>query len=62
MPSDKQNLRTAKPAGLMIIVASSQDVPFHQPQQVQCLHHGATFEPLCVPVFSSQLRIGDNLR
>ena len=35
-------------------------MPFHQPQQLQCLHHGATFEPLCAPILSSQLFIGDD--
>jgi len=38
----------------LIIIASSQDVPFHQPQQLQCLHHGATFVPLWSPILSSQ--------
>ena len=45
----------------LIHVTSSRDVPFHQLQQPQCLHHGATFEPLCAPILSSLLRIGDNL-
>ena len=27
---------------------------FHQPQQLKCLHQGATFVPLCVPILSSQ--------
>ena len=31
-------------------VASSQDVPFHQPQYVQCMYYGPTFVLLCVPV------------
>ena len=31
-------------------IASSQDVPFCQPQDVQCMHHGLTFVLLCVPV------------
>ena len=65
MPSDKHKLRTARAKYLissLINVASSQDVPFHQLQQLQCLHHGTTIEPLCVPILSSQPRIGGNLR
>ena len=55
MPSEKHNSRTAWARDLissLINVASSQDVPFHQPQllQLQCLHHGATFEPFCAPI------------
>jgi len=30
-------------------VASSRDVPFHQPLQLQCLHHGSTKAYLCSP-------------
>ena len=45
MPSDKHNSRTARARDLisLINVASSRDVPFHQPQLLQCLHQGATF-------------------
>ena len=49
MPSDKHNLRMARDRDLissLINVTSSQDVPFHQPQLLQCLHHGVTFVPL----------------
>jgi len=49
MPSDKHNSRTAWARDLfssVINVALSQDVPFHQLQLLQCLHHGATFVPL----------------
>ena len=57
MPSDKHNSRMARARDLissLINVASSRDVPFHQLQQPQCLHHGATFEPLFAPILSSQ--------
>ena len=60
MPSDKHNSKTPKAKDLissLINTASSQDVFFYQPQQLQCLHHGATFEPLCAPILSSQPRI-----
>ena len=46
----------------LINVALSRDVPFHQPQQLQCLHHGATFVPLCASILSSQPRICDDLQ
>ena len=65
MPSDKHNLRTDRARDListLISVALSQDVPFHQTQQLQCLHQGATFEPVCVPILSSQQRKSDDLR
>ena len=64
MPSDKRNLIMAMTTGLissLFNVALSGDAPFHQPQQLQCLHHGSTkvsflshtFLPYCV---------GDNLQ
>ena len=56
MPSDKHNLRTARARDLissLINVTSSRGVPFHQPQLLQCLHQGATFD---LPFFSSQPR------
>jgi len=49
MPLDKHNSRTAKARdliSLLIYVVLSGDMPFHQPQLLQCLHHGATFVPL----------------
>jgi len=58
MPSDKYNSRTARARDLissLINITSSRDVPFHQPQQLQCLYHGATFVPLCAFILSSQL-------
>ena len=64
MPLDKHNSRTAWATDLissLINVASSQDVPFHQPQELQCLHHGATY--LCIPLYpvlSSESHIGDD--
>ena len=60
MPSDKHNLRTARATdliSLLINVASSWDMPFHQPQQLQCLHHGATLAPICAPILSSNLQL-----
>ena len=57
MHLDKHNLRTAGARNLissLISVASSRDVPFPQLQQLQCLHHGATFVPLWSPILSSQ--------
>jgi len=57
MPLDKHNSRTARARDLissLINVASSWDVPFHQWQELQCLHHGATFVPLWSPILSSQ--------
>jgi len=59
MPSDKHNTRTARARDLissLIDITLSQDVPFYQLQQLQCLHHGATFVPLCAPILSSQPR------
>jgi len=35
---------------LLINIALSQDVPFYRLQQLQCLHHGATFVLLCAPI------------
>ena len=61
MPSGKHNLSTARATDLissLISVTSSQDEPFHQPQQLQCLHHGATFVPLCAPILFFQPCIG----
>jgi len=57
MPSNKHDSRTTRARDLIfsINVASSRDVPFHQPQQLQCLHHGVTFELLCALVLSLQL-------
>ena len=45
MPSDKRNLITAIATGLissLLNIASSQDIPFHQMEQLQCLHHSST--------------------
>ena len=50
MPSNKHNLRMARATdltSLLINIASSWDMPFHQLQQLQCLHHGATLAPIC---------------
>ena len=59
MPSDKHNLRTARIRNLnssLINVASCRDVPSHKPQQLQCLHHGASFVTLWSSILSSQPR------
>ena len=70
-PSDKHNSEMAKATGLissLILVASSRDMLFHQPQQLQCLYHGATKAYRDVPLFSFVLhsllpyRIGDDMR
>ena len=37
-------------------VASSRDIHFHQPQQLQCLHHGSTKVLLCTLFLSPLLR------
>ena len=57
-PSDKRNLITAIATGctalissLLFNIASSQDVPFCQPQQLQCSHHGSTKTYLCSPLY-----------
>ena len=55
MPSDKHSSITAIATALvssLFNVASSRDMPFRQPQQFQCLHHGFTFVFLCTPLFS----------
>jgi len=67
MPSDKHNSRTARATDLissLINAASSRDVPFHQPQELQCLHHGTAFVPshtmpclLCYEASSALLKL-----
>jgi len=55
MPSDKRNSIMAIATALissLLNVASSQDVPFRQPQQLQCLHHGSNKTFLCSPFLS----------
>jgi len=57
MPSNKHNSRMATARDLissLINVASSRDVPFHQPQLLQCLHHTLPLYPFDLPYFSSQ--------
>jgi len=54
MLSDKIYLRTALATGLIFLLinaTSSQDVPFCQPQQLQCLHYGSTKGNFCSPLF-----------
>ena len=55
MPSEKHNSRARDLISLPINVASSRDVPFHQPQLLQCLHQGATFVPLWSPILFSTI-------
>jgi len=55
MPSDKRNSITTKAMGLissLFNIASSRDVPFRQPLQLQFLHHGSTKAYLCSPFLS----------
>ena len=50
MPSDKHNSITTRAMGLissLFNVASSRDVPFCQPLQLQYSHHGSTKAYLC---------------
>ena len=50
MPSDKRNSITTNAMGLIFAlfdVAFSRDVPFHQLQQLQRLHHGSAEAHLC---------------
>ena len=50
MPSDQRNPITTRAMGSissLVNVASSQDVPFRQPLQLQCSHHGSTKAYLC---------------
>ena len=59
MPSDKRNSITTKAISLissLFNVASSQDVPFCQPLQIQCSYHGSTKAYLCSPFLSPLLR------
>jgi len=59
MPSDKHNSRMARAGDLissLINVTLSRHVPFHQLQQLQWLHHGATFVLLWSSILSSQPR------
>ena len=45
MPSDKRNLIMAIATTLissLFNLTSSRDVPFRQPQQLQCSHHGSS--------------------
>ena len=53
MLSAKHNSTMDKATGLIFSLfdaALSQDVPFHQPQYVECTYHGLPFVLLCVPV------------
>jgi len=60
MPSAKHNLAMDVATGLissLFDVALSRDVPFRQPQDVQCMHHGLIFVLLCVPVLFAEVSI-----
>ena len=53
MPSARHNSTMDVATGLissLFDVALSRDVPFRQPQDVQCMHHGLAFVLPCVPV------------
>ena len=53
MPPAKYNSTMNKAKGLIFSlfdVALSRDVPFHQPQYTQHMHHVFAFVLLCVPV------------
>ena len=55
MSSDKRNLLLAIAKGLissLFNVALYKDMPFRQPQQLQCLHHGSTKAHLCSILYS----------
>jgi len=55
MSSDKRNSITAKAIGLissLFNIASSWDVPFRQPLQLQCSYHDSTKTYLCSPFLS----------
>jgi len=52
--------RTRDLISSLINITASWDVPFHQLQQLQGLHYGATFEPLCAPNISDDLRLVPN--
>ena len=43
MHSAKQILTLDKATGLIYSLTSAQDMPFCQPQQLQCMHHGLSF-------------------
>ena len=54
-PSDKRNTINTKSMSLissLFNITSSQDVPFHQPLQLQCSHHDSTKACLCSSLFS----------
>ena len=55
MPSAKHNSTIDNATRLLSLlqdVVSSQGMPFCQPQQLQCLHHGSTEPYLCSPLYS----------
>ena len=54
MPSAKHNSTMDVAAGLtssLFDIASSQDVPFRQPQDVQCMHHGLNLFSFVIQFF-----------
>ena len=65
MPSDKCSLITAiatASISSLFNIASSGNVPFCQPQQLQCLHHGFTTKFTFVLHSFLPYRIGDDLQ
>ena len=54
MSSAKHNSTMEKAMGLissLLNITSSQSMPFHQPQYVQCTYHGLTFVPFVFQFF-----------
>ena len=62
MPLDKCNSITAIATDLISSLFNIGNVPFHQLQQLQCLHHGSTKAHLCSPLGFLSYCIGDNLQ
>jgi len=61
MPSDEHNSIMTVATGLissLFKVPSSGDVPFRQPKQLQCLHHGCTKAHLCCNLYSIPFSLG----
>jgi len=53
MPSDRCNsIMAIALISSLFNIASSGDMPFRQPQQLQCLHHGSTETYFCSPLCS----------
>ena len=60
MPSAKHNSTMERATGLissLLNITSSQDVPFHQTQQLHSKYHSATFVLLCSSYFCLQCKV-----